>query len=239
MSEIEALLAVQRLDNTIEQLRFKHENLPERERLASIQQEMASLDKARATTEARRDTLRTKQRNLETDAADVETKANNLDGKLYDGSVTSPKEATALGEEITGLRARQSNFEDQSIEVLLEIEPLDEQLAKAEASRGQLEASQAEQQAALDTATGELDGEISAAESERAAAAEKVDDAQLELYRKMRITYGPDAVIEFDPNHNGGCPVAMSAVELDRWKHLPTGTLEPCADCGRLVGKTS
>ena len=239
MSEIEALLAVQRLDNTIEQLRFKHENLPERERLASIQQEMASLDKARATTEARRDTLRTKQRNLETDAADVETKANNLDGKLYDGSVTSPKEATALGEEITGLRARQSNFEDQSIEVLLEIEPLDEQLAKAEASRGQLEASQSEQQAALDTATGELDGEISAAESERAAAAEKVDDAQLELYRKMRITYGPDAVIEFDPNHNGGCPVAMSAVELDRWKHLPTGTLEPCADCGRLVGKTS
>ena len=150
MSEIEALLAVQRLDNTIEQLRFKHENLPERERLASIQQEMASLDKARATTEARRDTLRTKQRNLEIDAADVETKANNLDGKLYDGSVTSPKEATALGEEITGLRARQSNFEDQSIEVLLEIEPLDDQLAKAEASRGQLEASQSEQQAALD-----------------------------------------------------------------------------------------
>ena len=55
----------------------------------------------------------------------------------------------------------------------------------------------------------------------------------------MRITYGPDAVIEFDPAHNGGCPVAMSAVELDRWKHLPVGTLEPCADCGRLVGKTS
>ncbi|MFT7476583.1 MAG: hypothetical protein ACI81L_003540, partial [Verrucomicrobiales bacterium] len=25
--------------------------------------------------------------------------------------------------------------------------------------------------------------------------------------------------------------------ELDRWKHLPAGTLEPCVDCGRLVAK--
>lgn len=239
MSEIEALLAVQRLDNTIDQLRFKHENLPERERLAAIAQELATLDKASASTEAQRDALRTKQRSLEADASDIEAKANSLDGKLYDGSVTSPKEASALGEEIAGLRARQSDFEDQSIEVLLEIEPLDEQLVSAEAARGQLEAAQSEQQRLLDEAAADLDGQISAAEVERADAAGRIDAAQLDLYRKMRITYGPDAVIEFDPEHHGGCPVAMSAVELDRWKHLPVGTLEPCTDCGRLVGKTS
>lgn len=239
MSEIEALLAVQRLDNTIDQLRFKHANLPERQRLAEIEGELASLDRACASTEAERDSLRTTQRGLETDASDVEAKADALDGKLYDGSVTSPKEAAALGEEIASLRARQSDLEDQSIEVLLEIEPLDEQLVSAEAARGQLQAQQSDQQLALDAMTEELDAEIDTAVAERTAAAEKVNDAQLELYRKMRITYGPDAVIEFDPAHNGGCPVAMSAVELDRWKHLPVGTIEPCADCGRLVGKTS
>lgn len=237
MSEIESLLAVQRLDNTIDQLRFKHQNLPERQKLEEIAAELATLDKASATTEAQREDLRKRQRSLEADAADVETKANGLDAKLYDGSVTSPKEATALGEEITSLRARQSNIEDQSIELLLEIEPLDEQLVQAEAARGELEATQSQQQRSLDTNAGQLDQEIAAAESERAAAAAKVEPENLEMYRKMRITYGPDAVVEFDPDHNGGCPVAMSAVELDRWKHLPTGTLEPCVDCGRLVGK--
>ena len=135
------------------------------------------------------------------------------------------------------MKARQSDLEDQSIEVLLEIEPLDEQLVQAEAARGQLEASQGENQTALDASAGALDEEIAAAQSERDEAANVVTDANLELYRKMRITYGPDAVVEFDPAHNGGCPVAMSAVELDRWKHLPAGTLEPCGDCGRLVGK--
>lgn len=237
MSEIESLLAVQRLDNTIDQLRYKHANLPERAKLEEVAGELATLDKATSATEAQRDELRKSQRSLETDATDLKTKAETLEAKLYDGSVTSPKEATALGEEITGLKARQSDIEDQSIEILLEIEPLDEQLVQAEAARGQLEAVQAEQQSSLDANAAQLDQEIATAESERTAAAEHVDPKNLELYGKMRITYGPDAVVEFDPSNNGGCPVAMSAVELDRWKHLPTGTLEPCVDCGRLVGK--
>ncbi len=237
MSEIEALLAVQKLDNTIDQLRFKSENLPERSTLEELAEELAKLDRACASTEAQREELRKKQRSLETDANDLETKANSLDAKLYDGSVTSPKEATALGEEITGLRQRQSEIEDSSIEILMEIEPLDELMVKAQAARGQLEATQAEQQSSLDAASADLDQQLAAAEAERAEFASAVDEAMLETYRKMRITYGPDAVIEFDPAHDGGCPVAMSAVELDRWKHLPTGTIEPCADCGRLVGK--
>ena len=237
VSEIESLLRVQRLDNTLDQLRFKHENLAEREALATTADELSTLDRACAVTEQNRDELRKQQRSLETDASDVESKADALDAKLYDGSVTSPKEAAALGEEIKGLRARQSDLEDQSIEVLLEIEPLDEQLVNAEAARGQLQAMQGEQQAALDTAAGGVTAEIETAEAERSTSAALVTEANLELYRKMRITYGPDAIVEFDPAHNGGCPVAMSAVELDRWKHLAAGTLEPCVDCGRLVGK--
>ena len=238
-TEIEALLAVQRLDNTIEQQRFKHANLPEREALRKIASELATLERASAATGGQRDELRKQQRSLETEASDLETKANNLEARLYDGSVTSPKEAAALGEEITSLRARQSDFEDQSIEVLLEIEPLDEQMVNAEAARGELEGSRREQQAALDAAATTIDADIATAEAERVAAAAAVTEANLALYAKMRITYGPDAVIEFDPAHNGGCPVAMPAVELDRWKHLPAGSLEPCQDCGRMVGKLS
>lgn len=240
MSALVALLSVQRHDNVLDQLRYRHENLAERSAIAEIDEELAKLDKASAKTEAQRDELRTKQRGIETDAGDIEAKAAALEAKLYDGSVTSPKEATALGDEISGLKARQGDFETQAIELLLEIEPLDEQLVAAEAARGELEAKRVEQQASLDANAAELDTEIEQNETDRAAAAAEVgDDDTLELYRKMRITYGPDAVIEFDPAHNGGCPVAMSAVELDRWKHLPTGTLEPCTDCGRLVAKLS
>lgn len=239
MSELAALLELQRLDNALDQLRYRHENLSERALISEADAELEKLARARASTEEQREELRKRQRAFETDASDLEAKASSLEAKLYDGSVTSPKEATALGEEISGLKQRQSGLEDQSIELLLEIEPLDEQLIQAEAIAGELEAKRGAHQEAFDTAAGALDAEIADAEQQRATAASGVPEEGLEHYRKLRITYGPDAIIEFDPAHNGGCPVAMSAVELDRWKRLPVGTVEPCVDCGRLVIKLS
>lgn len=239
MSEVAGLLEVQRLDNALDQLRYRHEHLPERALIAEADAELEKLAAARATTDGQREELRKRQRSLETEADDVEAKASSLELKLYDGSVTSPKEASALGEEIAGLKERQSGLEDQSIELLMEIEPLDEQLVQAEAIAGEIQAKRASHQQALDIAVGELDAEIADTEQQRAAAADGVPDEHLEHYRKLRITYGPDAIVAFDPAHNGGCPVAMSAVELDRWKHLPVGTVEPCTDCGRLVLKLS
>ena len=237
MTEGQALLEVQQRDNTIDQLRYRHENADERAQLAALESELSALATMTATTSEARDELRKSQRGLEADAADVEAKAKGLEARLYDGSVTSPKEAAALGDEVSSHKQRQSELEESSIELLLEIEPLDEQLVQAEAARGELEAKRASAEAKLDSVLAEIDGELSTEETLRSEAANGVDPELLEMYRKMRITYGPDAVIEFDPAKGGGCPVAMSAVELDRFKHLAAGTLEPCNDCGRLVAK--
>lgn len=237
MSELEALLEVQRLDNTLDQLRFKHDNLAERQAIADAKAELAALNASAAEAEGARDALRRQERELETQSTDLTEKADLADGRLYGGQVTSPKEATAMTEEIKNLRRRVSELEDQALELLVEIEPLDEALVETEAKRGAFEATIASLEADLLQRAAELDAEIAATITERAAAAEPVADDLLEQYRKLRITYGPRAVVEFDPNKDGGCPVAMSAVELDRWKHLPAGTLDSCVDCGRLVAK--
>ena len=239
MTDLQALLDVQRLDNELDQLRYRNDHLPERDALAAVAAEERTLAAATATTEAARDDLRRRERRLEDDATDVEAKAAQLEARLYDGSVTSPKEATALGDEISGLKERQSFLEDQAIELLMEAEPLDVQLEAAGAESERLEASRAELEASIAAAEAAIAVEVAEVEQKRAEAASKVDDDVLENYRRLRITYGPDAVVEFDAARGGGCPVAMSAGELDRWKHLPAGTLEPCVDCGRLVAKLS
>lgn len=237
MSELEALLEVQRLDNTLDQLRFKHENLPERSAITDAKAALATLNAESAEAEAERDVLRRKERDLEAQSSDLSEKATILDGKLYGGAVTSPKEATVMTEEIAGLRSRVSDLEDQALELLVEIEPLDESLIETEAARGQFEATIAQLSGELNVNAAALDAEIAETETLRASAAAPLSDDRAEQYRKLRITYGPRAIVEFDPNKDGGCPVAMSAVELDRWKHLPAGTLDICVDCGRLVAK--
>ncbi len=237
MSELQALLDVQRLDNTIDQLRFKHDNLAERASIAETKDELVSLNAGAAESEQIRDNLRRQERDLEAQASDFRERAQDFDGKLYGGAITSPKEATVMTEEIKSLRAKATDLDDQALELMVEIEPLDEALVQTEAKRGEHEAKIATLEADLANNEGELETELAKTEAERATIAEPVDDDLLEQYRKLRITYGPRAIVKFDPNKDGGCPVAMSAVELDRWKHLPAGTLEHCVDCGRLVAK--
>lgn len=237
MTGLQALLDVQRFDNELDQLRYRRENLPERASLVVLAEEEASLAAAVAQTESTRDELRRRQRALEDDASDMEERAKISEARLYDGTVTSPREATALGDEIAGLRERRSVLEDQAIELLLEIEPLDAQLDRAGLESERMSAQRAELESTLARDEQAIDADIVRVEGQRASAAAGVDDAILDQYRKLRITYGPDAIVEFDPSRGGGCPVAMSAVELDRWKHLPAGTIEPCTDCGRLVVK--
>lgn len=237
MTDLQALLDVQRFDNELDQLRYRNEHLPERAQLEAVTAELAALAAATATTAASRDDLRRRQRQLEDEATDIEAKAVSLEGRLYDGSVTSPKEATAINDEIAGLKERQSILEDQAIELLMEIEPFDSQLETADSESERLAAARHELETAVATTEASISAEISSVEEQRGVAAGKVATEILEDYRKLRITYGPDAVVEFDAGRGGGCPVAMSAVELDRWKHLPVGSLEHCVDCGRLVAK--
>ena len=58
MSELAGLLEVQRLDNALDQLRFRHENLPERALIADADAELEKLAGARSKTEAQREELR-------------------------------------------------------------------------------------------------------------------------------------------------------------------------------------
>jgi len=190
MSELHAILEVQRLDNSLDQLRYRHENLVERDQIATANTELVTLTDATKNTEASRDDLRRRQSGLETDAADFEEKANGLDGRLYGGMVTSPKEATAITVEIESLRARQSGLEDQSIELLVEIEPLDELMVQAEAARGEIEARRTAASNALSEAVANLDNEIEAQLSARESATAEVGRELLKNANHLRTRRG-------------------------------------------------
>ena len=58
MSELVGLLTVQRNDNTLDQLRYKHEHLPERAIISDFDAELARLNAAAESTTSQRDELR-------------------------------------------------------------------------------------------------------------------------------------------------------------------------------------
>ena len=126
-------------DTHLDQLRHRRDTLPERAELEAQSEELARLDAGVGDAEGRKATLVTQQRRLEDEVAMVEAKVAQVDQTLYrSGTITSPKEAQALSDELASLGKRQRRLEDDVIELMEQIEPIDAELADLGTQRAEL-----------------------------------------------------------------------------------------------------
>jgi predicted nucleic acid-binding Zn-ribbon protein len=235
MDTLEVLLDLQAHDTTVDQHRHRRATLPERAQLAAATKTLAGIDGEIAAVRAERDRLAGVERRIEDEVASIEAKAAAEDKRLYSGAVTAPKELQAIQEEIDSLHRRQRSLEDEVLELMVEIEPLDEQLAALATRR---EAAQAEVDtlgATIAAAEAEIDAQIAAVEAERAVLADSVPEATLAEYESLRKRLGGIAVAKLEAGSCRGCHLQLSAVELDRIKKLPRSEVVHCEECGRIL----
>ncbi len=235
MSRMDSLFAVQDEDTTVRQLRHRHENLPERDALTRAEAaEEATAAEVEESKLAHLDLFR-RQRRYEGEVAAVESRLAELDGLLYGGSVTSPKEAVSIQTEIGHLRQRLDSLEGTLLEVMEELEPV-EQLLSELGQRALVEAGATEERLAeLRAAEAVVEAEIGEARARRQQAAGEVQPEVLDRYERATRSFGASTVVHFSGSDCKGCPYSMPAVEADRVRGLPEGTLAECSECGRLV----
>lgn len=234
MSDVASLLTVQELDNGAGALRHRLATLPERTALAAAQALVHRLDGELAERDAPRHALELQQRRLEDEASALRAKAESEDRRLYSGTVTGVRELQAIQEEITSLRKRAGQLDDQILELMLEIEPLSESLAGLRAQRAAAEAESDRHTVALAEAEAAVTGELHQLEGQRTATAGDVPPDALERYERLRASLSPSTVVKLVGGRCEGCPSQMPSVEVDRIRHLP-GQLADCEECGRLV----
>lgn len=235
MSVFEQLLQVQDHDTHLDQLRHRRETLPERAALDEQRRRMRAHDAETAQLQERRDGLAREQKRIEDEVAAVEAKATEVDGTLYSGTVTSPRELQAFQDDLQALRRRQRSLEDDVLGLMEQIEPLDDELRRRAESRGELEQEAAALEGALADAEREIDAEIGAVEGQRSAALEEVAPDLIDRYERLRKQHDGIAVAPLVGNSCGGCHLTLSAVEVDRIKHEPPDALVFCEECGRLL----
>lgn len=230
-----ALLEVQRLDIEVGQLRYRRDNLEVRADLNRAQTEQSRQQRLIDAVALERVEAVTRQKRLEDEAAIVAARADRDDNRLYSGEIQSLRDLQALQDEIAGLRSRQSDLEDKAIEALEESERLDEQMSELEAARAGADREVGELSARLEAAEAEIDNRLAAVAEARAAAAAGIDPGLLARYERLRPVFGNSAAVSFDPARGCGCPSAMPAVEVDRVKRCPPGSVLDCEECGRIV----
>jgi predicted nucleic acid-binding Zn-ribbon protein len=212
-------------------------HLPERAELDQVMVELTRIETASKEVEARRHDLARNQQRLEDEISALTDKAAHHDKTLYSGTIGNPRELQALQDEIAALKRRISQLEDQEIELMEQIEPLDAELNQAAtestrldergtALRGQI----AEEEVAIET-------ELERVRAERDEVAATVEPDLLAEYATLRPQSGGIAIARLVGGSCGGCHLGLSAVEIDRIKKLPPEAPAHCEECGRLLAR--
>jgi predicted nucleic acid-binding Zn-ribbon protein len=235
VESLEDLLVVQVLDTRIDQLRHKKKTLPQRQELLD---QAAALKAATVETDecaARLKDLRRSQKEAEDHASILEDKATEVNGVLYDGSVSSHKELEALQQEHQQLKQNQGQFEDQALEFMELAEPVEQELQLLQAKSAAIVERIADLEAQITVAVAEIEVQLDEQLVQRESAQAGIAPDLLSLYEGLRTQQGGIAVARLVGARCEGCHLEIPSGELDVIRKAPADQPVTCPECTRLL----
>jgi uncharacterized protein len=230
-----ALLELQRHHSAVDRLTARRGSLPEDARLAELAAALAVVDQLAAERDGSLATLQREQARLEGEIDMVTRKAASEEDRAASGRVTSPKELTAIQEEVAALKRRQVALEDDLLERMEQRETLEAELAELTDRRKTITAEQDEVTRARDAALTEIDHELTTEQAAANAVAPRLGAELRALYEQIRRRQGGVGAAALHGDTCQGCRVSISAVELAAIRKLPPETVKRCENCRRIL----
>ena len=234
-TEQQDLLELQQVDTTIRQLEHKRANLPEQQQLDDTTATLRKVKSDLVASQSELDTKEREQTRLEGDIAHTESRRKSEDARMYSGAITSDRELDAVRGEISSLKRRKSDLEDELLAVMERVEELTEAIDTLTSREGELQAQVTELSAARDTAAVDIDSELGQGNTKRADVAAKLPEQIIEFYEGMRERKGGLAVAALEGRSCTGCRLELTAVELEELKESADSGLTRCAQCDRIL----
>ncbi len=213
-------------DSTVTRLADVEAQLGETEELVSAR-ELVDQSRVRAKEIQRR------QKEMDLDAAEVREKAARIEGKLYGGTVKSPKELEDFQADLTSLQTQLRKREDSLLEVMLELEEAEVALKEAEEALAQTEGSWKAEQASLSDTQATLKEELTELEAKRSRQLDGMDRAALSLYETLGERRQGTAIAVVERGLCQGCRIALPMSILQ--KARAGAGLVQCVSCERIL----
>ncbi len=234
MSETDDLRALMEADRWIDRVTSQKTHLPESVELSALELELrallTSLNEAQATLAPVRGAYEEAQRESER----LRTRAEGLD-KTLSNSTANARELAALQTELEHVRELLGRSDDLELEYLMAVEPLDEAVSAIKAAAQPAVARRSELLAAITELNSSLDDELVALRLQRRERAAAVPAPLLARYEAAMTRVGTSGAAQVVSGHCDGCRIALSPLDLDRWKAQPEGSFMTCPECGRLL----
>lgn len=236
MRKLGSLIMLQDIDLRRQHIRYGVDNLTQRSQREQALVNHAALESQRLQLVTAVGAVEERQAVHEDEAARLAEKATVDTQRLYDGTITSPKEAAALTHEIETLQQHQRTEEDAVLELMEQAEPVQNQmdeLVRRQTEIGeQIEAWDEEIRVAEAAATDQDDKAV----AERSELAATIGSELLALYEQYRTRQGEQpAVGVLESGTCSACHLSLATGARDRISALDPDDPADCPECGALL----
>ncbi len=224
------LYQLQQIDLELERL------TTEQQALSNSLQGNSALQKARTEHTSTQQQLRASQqaqKEAEWTLEDLSRRLSTHEQRLYNGTVSNPKELASLQQEAQRLRAQQSRQEDRVLEVIETTEALQETAQRKATALQQAEETWQKENAAMILHREQLEGRKQEIQAKRTAFAAGIDAALLSRYEAIRRTKQGRAISKVEQSSCQWCRVILTPSELQRVRI--NNELQTCSNCGRIL----
>ena len=236
--EQQRLLDLAAEDVALTQLAHRRRTLPEAAAVEAAEEaeQRLSADVVRAETEVR--DLGREVKRMESDVETVRAREAK-DQKLLDSGSVSPKEMTNLQHELESLKRRQSDLEDQELELMERLEVAENGLATAQSGLEQARADLERAQQLRDDALADITDSTTRHESARAEVAGAISAPLLALYDRIRTQTGSTGAAMLKARQCQGCRIELYGNELSAVRNADPHEVVRCENCGRILVRTA
>lgn len=236
MSRFSGLVELAEVDAKLATFAHQLDNIAERSERAEVATQQDDLARRVAELEAELTTTENEQGAREAKVAELEARITADEERLYGGSITSAKDAEAVTHEIETLKLMLSEAEEGVLELMVQADPINEQLADIKAQRAALDERADELDAAIDARVEALEAHIAEADAERAKVAANVDAAALATYEQLRARLAPNpAVGTLDAARCTACGLSLPTAEASMIANASDDEEHHCSECGALL----
>ena len=227
------LLDLQTVDTALRQLQHRRSNLPEQQALDDHQSMMQTVASEFAANRNEMSKLQVTQRRLENEIASVDARRKSEEGRMYSGMITSEKEVEAIRHELSSLKSRKADLEDELLEAMERLEELDGMVTTLKDRRAELEDALPKMTAARDEAATDIDAELADGRARRSELAGGLPAEVIAGYTDLLRRKQDLAIAELSSGTCMGCRLQLTASEMEETKRDAKRFLAICPQCGR------
>jgi predicted nucleic acid-binding Zn-ribbon protein len=228
MAVAKQLYELQELDTEIEQ---KAESLTQKTLLIGDRKVLDDAQNRLSTEKQELEVLKHQHREAEAEVDDLLSKIAEVEGQLYGGKITNPKELSNLQHEAMTMKAKSEELENNTLEIIDRVEEAEKRLAETTADFHKLEDEWQKEQKQLAADIDKLKTELADLKLKREQLSAQIEPPALALYERIR-QQKKQAVVKVEQGICRACRISLSASILQKAR---SGQPVQCGTCGRIV----